>query len=185
MCQTNELNETVVELMKDLVSQINRIEKTEIRSYESSDQSYDYHLRGIIGTGSSENPGFSNMSLHFLKGSWGIGFSDFFLENTSTAGEEYELHNQSVDVSYTFGEDYTFSLGAGFIVSGEAKSSTLNLESTDVSGYRAMGLLGTNFGRWEALGGYQYSSFEYKNFSTTKNLTLSGGLMVFGIGMGF
>ena len=90
-----------------------------------------------------------------------------------------------MDVSYTFGEDYTFSLGAGFIVSGEAKSSTLNLESTDVSGYRAMGLLGTNFGRWEALGGYQYSRFEYKNFSTTKNLTLSGGLMVFGIGMGF
>ena len=32
---------------------------------------------------------------------------------------------------------------------------------------------------------YQYNVFEYKNFSTTKNLSLSGGLMVFGIGMGF
>ena len=33
--------------------------------------------------------------------------------------------------------------------------------------------------------GYQYSVFEYMKFSTTKNLSLTGGLMVFGIGMGF
>ena len=76
-------------------------------------------------------------------------------------------------------------IGLGFIVGGEAKSSTMNLKSTEVSGYRALGMLGINFGRWEVLGGYQYSVFEYKNFSTTKNLSLSGGLMVFGIGMGF
>ena len=61
----------------------------------------------------------------------------------------------------------------------------MNLKSTEVSGYRALGMLGINFGRWEVLGGYQYNVFEYKNFSTTKNLSLSGGMMVFGIGMGF
>ena len=184
-CQTNELNEKVVLLMKDLAEQISRIDKEESTWFDASVQSYDYHLRGIIGTGFSENPGYSNMSLHFLKGIWGIGFSDFFLKNTSTAGEEYELHNQSVDMSYTYGEDYTFTLGAGLIVSGEAKSSTLDLESTEVSGYRAMGLLGKNYGRWEILGGYQYNSFEYEKFSTTTNYVLSGGLMVFGFGIGF
>ena len=45
-------------------------------------------------------------------------------------------------------------------------------------------LLGINFGRWEVLGGYQYSSFENKKFTTTKNLSISGGLMVFGVGVG-
>ena len=90
-----------------------------------------------------------------------------------------------MDVSYSFGDDYTFTTGLGFIVDGEAKSSTMNLKSTEVSGYRALGILGINLGRWEILGGYQYSVFEYKNFSTTKNLSLSGGLMIFGIGMGF
>ena len=125
------------------------------------------------------------MSLHFLMGSWGIGLSDFFLKNTSTANEIYELHNQSVDVSYTFGDDYTFTVGTGLIVGGEAKSSTMNFKSNEVSGYRAMGLLGINFGGWEILGGYQYSVFEYKNFSTSKNLSLSVGLIVFGIGKGF
>ena len=184
-CKTNQLNEKIVVLMQDLVRQINQIEKRESTISDTSGDSSDYQLRGIIGIGSSENPGFSNMSLHFLMGSWGIGLSDFFLKNKSTANEKYELHNQSVDVSYTFGEDYTFTFGTGLIIDGEAKSSTMNLKSTEVSGYRALGLLGINFGRWEVLGGYQYSVFEYKKFSTTKNLSLSGGLMVFGIGMGF
>ena len=184
-CKTNRLNDKVVVLMKDLVKQINQIEQRESIISVTSGEFSDYQLRGIIGTGSSENPSFSNMSIHFLIGSWGIGLSDFHLKNTTKANEKYELHNQSLDFSYTFGDDYTFTTGLGFIVDGEAKSSTMNLKSTEFSGYRALGMLGINFGRWEFLGGYQYSVFEYKNFTTTKNLSLSGGLMVFGIGMGF
>ena len=95
------------------------------------------------------------------------------------------VRSRGIIQAYTFGDDYTFTIGTGLIVGGEAKSSTMNLKSTEVSGYRAMGLLGVNFGSWEVLGGYQYSVFEYKNFSTTKNLSLSGGLIVFGIGIGF
>ena len=182
-CKTNDLNEKIVVLMKDLVRQINQIEKRESTITDTSGESSDYQLRGIIGTGSSENPSFSNMSIHFLMGSWGIGLSDFFLKNKSSANEKYELHNQSVDVSYTYTEDYTYTLGVGLIIDGEAKSSTMNLKSTEVSGYRALGMIGINFGRWEVLGGYQYNVFEYKSFSTTKNLSLSGGLMIFGIGM--
>ena len=184
-CKTNDLNEKIVVLMKDLVRQINQIEKRESTISDTSGEPSNFKFRGIIGTGSSENPSFSIMSIHFLLGSWGIGLSDFHLKNTTSANEKYELHNQSLDVSYSFGDAYTFTTGLGFIVAGEAKSSTMNLKSTEVSGYRALGMLGINLGRWEVLGGYQYSVFEYKNFSTTKNLSLSGGLMVFGIGMGF
>ena len=72
----------------------------------------------------------------------------------------------------------------GVIVDGDAKSSTQNLKSDEVDGYRIMGLIGTNLGRWELLGGYQYSSFENKKFTTTKNLSISSGLMVFGVGVG-
>ena len=45
--------------------------------------------------------------------------------------------------------------------------------------------MGTDLGKWEFLGGYQYSTFEYKNFIRTKSFNMSGGLMVFGIGVGF
>ena len=122
-CKTNQLNEKIVVLMKDLVRQINQIKKRKYY-FGTSGEPSDYQLRGIIGTGSSENPSFSIMSIHFLMGSWGIGLSDFHLKNTTSANEKYELHNQSLDVSYTFGDDYTFTTGLGFIVDGEAKSST-------------------------------------------------------------
>ena len=187
-CKTKELNSKIELLVKNMVQQIGQVTKVETEPEEKLDdttESYTYKLRGIIGSGSSDKTEFSNMSLHFVWGKLGIGLSDFYMETTSSAGQKYELHNQSLDLSYTYADDYSFSFGAGVIVDGEAKSSTLNLKSTAVSGYRVMGLMGTDLGKWEFHGGYQYSTFEYKNFTTTKNLSISVGLMVFGIGVGF
>jgi len=187
-CKTKELNSKIELLVKNMVQQIGQVTKVETEPEEKLDdttESYTYKLRGIIGSGSSDKTEFSNMSLHFVWDWLGIGLSDFYMESTSSAGQKYELHNQSLDLSYTYADDYSFSFGAGVIVDGEAKSSTLNLKSTAVSGYRVMGLMGTDLGKWEFLGGYQYSTFEYKNFTSTKNFNMSGGLMVFGIGVGF
>ncbi len=187
-CKTIELNSKIELLVKNLVQQISHIAKVETEPKETLDDTselYTYKLRGIIGAGSSDKTEFSNMSLHFVWDWLGIGLSDFYMEDTSSGGQKYELHNQSLDLSYTYADDYSFSLGVGVIVDGEAKSSTLNLKSTSVSGFRVMGIMGTDIGKWEFLGGYQYSTFEYKNFTSTKNFNMSGGLMVFGIGVGF
>ena len=187
-CKTKELNSKIELLVKNMVQQIGQVTKVETEPKEKLDdttESYTYKLRGIIGSGSSDKTEFSNMSLHFVWDWLGIGLSDFYMESTSSAGQKYELLNQSLDLSYTYADDYSFSFGAGVIVGGEAKSSTLNLKSTAVSGYRVMGLMGTDLGKWEFLGGYQYSTFEYKNFTSTKNFKMSGGLVVFGIGVGF
>jgi len=187
-CKTKELNSKIELLVKNMVQQIGQVTKVETEPKEKLDdttESYIYKLRGIIGSGSSDKTEFSNISLHFVWEKLGIGLSDFYMETTSSAGQKYELHNQSLDLSYTYADDYSFSFGAGVIVDGEAKSSTLNLKSTAVSGNRVMVLLGTDLGKWEFLGGYQYSTFEYKNFTSTKNFNMSGGLMVFGIGVGF
>jgi len=187
-CKTKELNSKIELLVKNMVQQIGQVTKVETEPKEKLDdttESYTYKLRGIIGSGSSDKTEFSNMSLHFVWEKLGIGLSDFYMKTTSSAGHKYELHNQSLDFTYTYTDDYSFSFGAGVIVDGEAKSSTLNLKSTAVSGYRVMGLMGTDLGKWEFLGGYQYSTFEYKNFTSTKNFNMSGGLMVFGIGVGF
>jgi len=187
-CKTKELNSKIELLVKNMVQQIGQVTKVETEPKEKLDdttESYTYKLRGIIGSGSSDKTEFSNISLHFVWEKLGIGLSDFYMKTTTSAGHKYELHNQSLDFTYTYTDDYSFSFGAGVIVDGEAKSSTLNLKSTAVSGYRVMGLMGTDLGKWEFLGGYQYSTFEYKKFTTTKNLSISVGLMVFGIGVGF
>jgi len=209
-CKTKELNSKIELLVKNMVQQISHIAKVDTEPEEKdipsttdttiddtkvdtepketlddTSESYTYKLRGIIGSGSSDKTEFNNMSLHYVWVKLGIGLSDFYMKTTSSAGHKYELHNQSLDFTYTYVDDYSFSFGAGVIVDGEAKSSTLNLKSTAVSGYRVMGLMGTDLGKWEFLGGYQYSTFEYKKFTTTKNLSISVGLMVFGIGVGF
>jgi len=187
-CKTKELNSKIELLVKNMVQQIGQVTKVETEPKEKLDdttESYTYKLRGIIGSGSSDKTEFSNISLHFVWEKLGFGLSDFYMKTTSSAGHKYELHNQSLDFTYTYTDDYSFSFGAGVIVDGEAKSSTLNLKSTAVSGNRVMVLLGTDLGKWEFLGGYQYSTFEYKNFTSTKNFNMSGGLMVFGIGVGF
>ena len=187
-CKTKELNSKIELLVKNMVQQIGQVTKVETEPKEKLDdttESYIYRLRGIIGSGSSDKTEFSNISLHFVWEKLGFGLSDFYMKTTSSAGHKYELHNQSLDFTYTYTDDYSFSFGAGVIVDGEAKSSTLNLKSTAVSGNRVMVLLGTDLGKWEFLGGYQYSTFEYKNFTSTKNFNMSGGLMVFGIGVGF
>ena len=187
-CKTKELNSKIELLVKNMVQQIGQVTKVETEPKEKLDdttESYIYRLRGIIGSGSSDKTEFSNISLHFVWEKLGIGLSDFYMKTTTSAGHKYELHNQSLDLSYTYTDDYSYSFGAGVIVDGEAKSSTLNLKSTAVSGNRVMILLGTDLGKWEFLGGYQYSTFEYKKFTTTKNLSISVGLMLFGIGVGF
>jgi len=187
-CKTKELNSKIELLVKNMVQQIGQVTKVETEPKEKLDdttESYIYRLRGIIGSGSSDKTEFNNMSLHFVWEKLGIGLSDFYMETTSSAENKFEFHNQSLDLSYTYADDYSFSFGTGVIIDGEAKSSTLNLKSTAVSGYRVMGLMGADLGKWEFLGGYQYSTFEYKNFTSTKNFNTSGGLMVFGIGVGF
>ena len=125
------------------------------------------------------------MSIHFFWEKLGIGLSDFYMESTDSAGQKYELNNQSLDLSYNFSADHPLSLGIGTIVDGEAKSSALNAKSTEVSGNRLMFFIGNSVGNWEFFGGYQFSTFEYKNFTSTENLNMTSGLIVFGIGVRF
>ena len=195
-CKTKELNSKIELLVKNMVQQIGQVTKVETEPKEKLDdttESYTYKLRGIIGSGSSDKTEFNNMSLHFVWEKWGFGLSFFSLE-TKPSNHTFEVQNQSLDLTYDymdditlipFLDDTTLTLGLGIITNGEAKSSALNTSSTKVSGYRFMSFLGKNFGKWELLGGYQYSTFSYEKLSSANDYSASGGLVVIGFGMGF
>jgi hypothetical protein len=196
-CGTFELNTKISTLVSNLVNQIGQVTKVETEPKEKLDdptESYTYKLRGIIGSGSSDKTEFNNMSLHFVWEKWGFGLSNFSLETTASGGHKVEAQNQSLDLTYDFMDDITLTsflddttltLGLGIITNGEAKSSALNTSSTKVSGYRFMSFLGKNFGKWELIGGYQYSTFSYEKLSSANDYSASGGLVVIGFGMGF
>jgi len=126
-CKTKELNSKIELLVKNMVQQIGQVTKVDTEPEEKdipsttdttiedtkvetepeeklddTTESYTYKLRGIIGSGSSDKTEFSNISLHFVWEKLGIGLSDFYMKTASSAGHKYELHNQSLDLSYTY-----------------------------------------------------------------------------------
>jgi hypothetical protein len=164
--------------------------KQEFQSYEKSDTKF----RALIGSGSSGQTNYNNTSLYFILGKWGFGLSNFSLETTSSRGHKFEIQNQSLDFTYDYMEDITLTsflddttltLGLGIITNGEAKSTAFVKSSTTVSGYRFLSYLGKNFGKWELLGGYQYSTFSYEILASANVYSASGGLMVIGLGKEF
>lgn len=171
--------------------------KQEFQTYEKSDTKF----RALIGSGSSGQTSFNDTSLYLVWGKWGFGLSSFSLETTASGGQKVEVQNQSLDLTYDYMDDITFTsflddttltLGLGIITNGEAKSTAFGTSPhggpesfTKVSGYRFMGFLGKNFGKWELLGGYQYSTFSYEKLSSANDYSASGGLMVIGLGKEF
>ena len=196
-CGTFELNTKISTLVNNLVNQIGQVTKVETEPKEKLDdttESYTYKLRGIIGSGSSDKTEFNNMSLHFVWEKWGFGLSNFSLETTDSGGHKVEAQNQSLDLTYDYIDDITLTtsldeialiLGLGIITNGEAKSTAFVKSSTTVSGYRFLSYLGKNFGKWELLGGYQYSTFSYEILASANVYSASGGLMVIGLGKEF
>ena len=123
----------------------------EERPHRDAYESSDYKLMGLIGSGSSGNTEFNNMSLFFVGRKFGIGLSDFSMKTTSSAGNKYEFKNRSLDFTYSFTDEYSYSFGMGVIVDGDAKSSTQNLKSDEVDGYIIMGLIRSKLGRCDLL----------------------------------
>jgi hypothetical protein len=136
-CKTKELNSKIELLVRNMVQQISQVTKVDTEPEEKdipsttdtttddtkvdtepeeklddTTESYTYKLRGIIGSGSSDKTEFSNISLHFVWEKLGIGLSDFYMKTASSAGQKYELHNQSLDFTYTYTDDYFVFEGA-------------------------------------------------------------------------
>jgi uncharacterized caspase-like protein len=156
--------------------------------------SSDYKFRGLMGSDSSGQTSINNTSLYLVWGKWGFGSSSFSIESTPSGGQKVEAQNQSLDLTYDYIEDFiltdflndtTIIFGLGIITNGEAKSAAFGTSSTSVSGYRFLSYLGNNFGKWELLGGYQYSTFSYEKLTSANDYSAAGGLMVIGFGLEF
>jgi len=113
------------------------------------------------------------------------------MSNTS-----YDLSNTSTDLSYTFGDEWTLTLGLGSVSDGKGTitSSSKDYTTSKVSGSGYFGMVGVEFGIFEVLVGYRKNSIEYKDFQgdpfgTTvtldTNYKVSGGLLMMGLGLSF
>jgi len=152
-------------------------------------------IRALSGSAKGKTLTLSNTSIQFLWGGWGIGQTTMKFEK-SKSGKEFSISNSFNDISYTFGEEISFTIGTGVLGSGKGtyKESQKEFTSELASGSANFFSIGIEFSGIEFLYGQRKFDFENKEFqriaSGTKetvesNVKVNGTIHLFGIGVSF
>ena len=150
-------------------------------------------FRHLSGTYTSDSQEAASSTSSIIWDGVGIG-QTVFKRKMSISGITAELENTSIDFSYTYGDEYTLTLGSSSVSSGELIITTSDSEiytSSTVFGYGYFSILGIEFGIFEILLGYKYIRYSFidlKSESTSlywSSFSDSGSLYLTGIGLVF
>jgi len=151
-------------------------------------------FRHLSGTYTSDSQEAASSTSSIIWDGVGIG-QTVFKRKMSISGITVELENTSTDFSYTYGDEYTLTLGSSSVSSGELIVITSDSEiytSSTVFGYGYFSILGIEFGIFEILLGYKYIRYAFTDLesNTTTSLYMSsfddsGSLYLLGIGIVF
>ena len=126
----------------------------------------------------------------------GVGIGQSILKyKTTHSGKSVDLENTMIDLSYTFGDEYTLTLGNSAVYSGKfigtTNSDGQKYNSTNVYGYGHFSIFGVEYGIFEILLGYQFMKYAYLKLKSESTATYwssfndSGSLYLLGIGIVF
>ena len=126
----------------------------------------------------------------------GIGIGQSVLKYKTTHSEKsVDIENTMIDLSYTFGDEYTLTLGNSAVYSGKfigtTNSDGQKYNSTNVFGYGHFSIFGVEYGIFEILLGYQFMKYAYLKLKSESTATYwssfndSGSLYLLGIGIVF
>ena len=150
-------------------------------------------FRYLYGTFNSDSQEATRSTSSIIWNGWGIGQS-VFKYKAGISGYTIDLENTSIDFSYTFGDEYTLTLGSSTFYSGKLTITSSDSEifnSSNVEGSGYFSILGIEFGIFEILAGFQYTSYVFTEIETESTSAYwgsfedSGGLYVTGIGLAF
>ena len=178
--------------------QFDQFERREEKSFNNQKASEDsesskIRFRGLSGTYTSDFQEATSSTSTIIWDKLGIGQSVFKLK-TSISGDTYELENTLIELSYTFGDEFTLTIGGRSVTSGKLTITSSGSEifnSSNVEGSGYFSILGVEFGIFEILLGYQYISYVFTEIGTESTSTYWGsfkdsrGLYVTGIGLSF
>jgi len=169
------------------------LEKKQVTEYKS----YKIGVRVLLGNTSGKTS-TSNSSFSLIWENYGLGFNQMSFKTTSSKNNVYEMKNSSLDLSYTIGEDWILTTGAGYVYGGKgaitSASSAIKYETESVSGFGLFGLLGIVWEGLEGLIGARYYSTNYTELKSTntsevstieKPYVISDTQLIFGLGYSF
>jgi len=177
-----------------------KLEKEEVALEEkdhTENESYKIGVRVLLGNTSGKTS-TSNSSLSLIWENYGLGYNQMSFKNTSPKNDVYEMNNSSLDLSYTIGEDWILTAGAGYVYGGKGTvtfaESASKYETESVSGFGLFGLLGMVWEGLEGLIGARYYSTNYTELKSTntsevstieKPYVISDTQLIFGLGYSF
>jgi len=178
--------------------QFDQFDRREEKSFNNqkaskASESSKIRFRGLSGTYTSDFQEATSSTSTIIWDRLGIGQSVFKLK-TSISGDTYELENTLIELSYTFGDEFTLTIGGRSVTSGKLTITSSDSEifnSSNVEGSGYFSILGIEYGIFEILLGYQYIRYAFieleseSTFTYWGNFRDSGGLYVTGIGLAF
>ena len=151
-------------------------------------------FRHLSGTYTSDSQEAASSTSSIIWDGVGIG-QTVFKYKMSTSGITVELENTSTDFSYTFGDEYTLTLGSSSVHSGEfigITSDSKIYNSSTVLGYGYFSIFGIEFGIFEILLGYKYIRYSFSELESNTTTSFffssyndSGSLYLTGLGLVF
>jgi len=165
------------------------------RSKDSQNIKYPSKIRfrHLTGTYSSESQEAISSISSIIWDGVGIGQS-VFKYKTTHSNKRVDIENTMIDLSYTFGDEYTLTLGSSTVYSGKfigTTSDSQKYNSTNVFGYGHFSIFGVEYGIFEILLGYQYVKYAYLDLESESTAIYwssfndSGSLYLLGIGIVF
>jgi len=176
-----------------------KLEKEEVALEEkdhTENESYKIGVRVLLGNTSGKTS-TSNSSLSLIWENFGLGYNQMSFKYTAPTNDVYEMNNSSLDLSYTIGEDWILTAGAGYVFGGKGTvtfaESANKYETESVSGFGLFGLLGMVWEGLEGLIGARYYSTNYTEFKSTNTsevytiepYSIGGAQLIFGLGYNF
>ena len=179
--------------------------KSSVRSRDSQSKGYQskgyqnikypskIRFRYLTGTYSSDSQEAVSSISSIIWDGVGIGQS-VLKYKTSHSEKSVDLENTMIDLSYTFGDEYTLTLGSSAVYSGKFIGTTSDgqkYNSTNVFGYGHFSIFGVEYGIFEILLGYQFIKYAYLDLESESTAIYwssfndSGSLYLLGIGIVF
>jgi len=150
-------------------------------------------FRYLSGTYTSDSQEATYSASSIIWDRMGIG-QTVLKYKTIESGNTVDLENTSMDLSYTYGYEYTLTLGISSVDSGELSGITSDSKiynSSNVEGSGYFSIFGIEFGIFEILLGYRYIRYTFIDLESEStslywsSFSDSGSLYLTGIGLVF
>jgi len=150
-------------------------------------------FRYLSGTYTSDSQEATYSASSIIWDRMGIG-QTVLKYKTIESGNTVDLENTSMDLSYTYGYEYTLTLGISSVDSGELSGITSDSKiynSSNVEGSGYFSIFGIEFGIFEILLGYRYIRYTFIDLESEStslywsSFSKSGSQYLTGIGLVF